>query len=126
MALPSTKSDAPIGLTLERSDFTAAGEVFEDTDGNLYVCGSFADRLDEGHRQWLTGMRRHQRRRTVVCAAPGHKRDLTKANSPEATTGRVGPHPIRQRVGCAVASGGTHCAENGPASWRQPGRQVVA
>ena len=42
----------------ERSDFTAAGEVFEDTDGNLYVCGSFADRLDEGHRQWLTGMRR--------------------------------------------------------------------
>ena len=90
------------------------------------VCGSFADRLDEGHRQWLTGMRRHQRRRTVVCAAPGHKRDLTKANSPEATTGRVGPHPIRQRVGCAVASGGTHCAINGPASWRQPGRQVVA
>jgi len=42
----------------ERSDFTAAGEVFEDTDGNLYVCGSYADRLDEGHRQWLTGMRR--------------------------------------------------------------------
>jgi phage terminase large subunit-like protein len=42
----------------ERSDFTAAGELYEDTDHNLYICGSYADRLDEGHRQWLTGMRR--------------------------------------------------------------------
>lgn len=42
----------------ERSDFTAAGEVFEDTEGNLFICGSYADRLEEGHRQWLTGMRR--------------------------------------------------------------------
>ncbi len=35
-----------VGLDLassanERSDFTAAGEIFEDTDGNLYVCGSY-------------------------------------------------------------------------------------
>jgi hypothetical protein len=42
----------------ERSDYTAAGEVYEDTDHNLYICGSYADRLHEGHRQWLTGMRR--------------------------------------------------------------------
>ena len=41
----------------ERSDYTALGEVCEDNEGNLYVVGSYADRLDEGHRQWLTGMR---------------------------------------------------------------------
>ena len=43
--------------TSERSDYTAVGEVAEDREGNLYICGSYAERLDEGHRQWLTGMR---------------------------------------------------------------------
>lgn len=41
----------------ERSDYTAMGEVCEDEDHNLYVVGSYADRLEEGHRAWLTGMR---------------------------------------------------------------------
>lgn len=42
----------------ETNDYTSLGEMVEDRDGNLYVVGSYADRLDEGHRQWLTGMRR--------------------------------------------------------------------
>ena len=41
----------------ERSDYTALGEIVEDDDHNLYVVGSYADRLDEGHRAWLTGLR---------------------------------------------------------------------
>lgn len=41
----------------ERSDYTALGEMCEDDAGNLYVVGSYADRLDEGHRTWLTGLK---------------------------------------------------------------------
>ena len=40
----------------ERSDYTAYVEVFEDTDLNLYICGSWRSRLDQGHRAWLTGV----------------------------------------------------------------------
>ena len=40
----------------ERSDFTSYVEVAEDGDHNLYIVGSFRERLDEGHRAWLTGM----------------------------------------------------------------------
>jgi hypothetical protein len=40
----------------ERSDYTAYVEVFEDTDRNLYICGSWRARLAEGHRAWLTGV----------------------------------------------------------------------
>lgn len=40
----------------ERSDYTAAVEWVEDDDGNLYLVGAFRKRLDEGHRQWLTGV----------------------------------------------------------------------
>jgi hypothetical protein len=39
----------------ERADFTAVVEWVEDTDGNLYLCGAWRARLDEGHRRWLTG-----------------------------------------------------------------------
>jgi hypothetical protein len=39
----------------ERSDYTAAVEVVEDAEHNLYFVGAFAARLDEGHRRWLTG-----------------------------------------------------------------------
>jgi predicted phage terminase large subunit-like protein len=49
-----------VGLDLaasksERSDYTAAVEVVEDGERNLYFVGAFAARLDEGHRRWLTG-----------------------------------------------------------------------
>jgi phage terminase large subunit-like protein len=50
-----------VGLDLaasknERSDYTAAVEVVEDSaDNALYFVGAFAARLDEGHRRWLTG-----------------------------------------------------------------------
>jgi predicted phage terminase large subunit-like protein len=49
-----------VGLDLaasksERSDYTAAVEVVEDAERNLYFVGAFAARLDEGHRRWLTG-----------------------------------------------------------------------
>src|ERR1019366_785288 len=47
----------PAASSKETSDFNALGEMAEDRDGNLYVCGSYADRLEAGHRQWLTGMR---------------------------------------------------------------------
>ncbi len=40
----------------ERSDYTAAVEWVEDSDHNLYLVGAFRKRLDEGHRQWLTGV----------------------------------------------------------------------
>ena len=39
----------------ERADFTAAAEWLEDADGNLYLCGAWHARLDEGHQAWLTG-----------------------------------------------------------------------
>jgi phage terminase large subunit-like protein len=42
--------------TKERSDYTAAVEWWEDAELNLYLVGSFRERLDEGHRVWLTGM----------------------------------------------------------------------
>lgn len=41
--------------TKERSDYTAVVEVVEDAERNLYLVGAWRDRLDEGHRAWLTG-----------------------------------------------------------------------
>lgn len=41
----------------ERSDYTAAVEVYEDEDANIYVVGVWRDRLVEGHRTWLSGVR---------------------------------------------------------------------
>jgi predicted phage terminase large subunit-like protein len=40
----------------QRSDYTSAVEVVEDDAHNLYVVGVWRDRLEEGHRQWLTGV----------------------------------------------------------------------
>jgi len=40
----------------QRSDFTAAVEVLEDNARNLYIVGAWHERLEEGHRQWLTGV----------------------------------------------------------------------
>ena len=40
----------------ERSDYTTLVEWVEDGDHNLYLVGAFRDRLDEGHRAWLTGV----------------------------------------------------------------------
>ena len=50
-----------VGLDLaitanQRSDYTAAVEVLEDNLHNLYVVGAWRERLEEGHRQWLTGL----------------------------------------------------------------------
>jgi len=39
----------------ERSDYTAAVEVIEAIDHDLYIVGAYQARLDEGHRKWLTG-----------------------------------------------------------------------
>ena len=39
----------------ERADYTAVVEWVEDANGNLYLCGAWHARLDEGHRRWLTG-----------------------------------------------------------------------
>jgi phage terminase large subunit-like protein len=52
--------------TKERADYTALGEMVEDDEGNLYVVGSYADRLGEGHRQWLTGMKHDELTHTEV------------------------------------------------------------
>jgi len=40
----------------ERSDYTAAVEIIEDKDYNLYIVGAYRSRMQEGHRQWLTGI----------------------------------------------------------------------
>jgi predicted phage terminase large subunit-like protein len=40
----------------QRSDYTAAVEVLEDNDRNIYIVGAWHERLEEGHRQWLTGV----------------------------------------------------------------------
>lgn len=42
--------------TKERSDYTAVTEWLEDAEHNLYFVGGYRDRLDQGHRAWLTGM----------------------------------------------------------------------
>jgi phage terminase large subunit-like protein len=47
--------DLAIG-TSQRSDYTAAVEVLEDAEHNLYVVGAWRERLQEGTRQWLTGV----------------------------------------------------------------------
>ena len=47
----------------ERSDYTAAVEVVEGVDHDLYIVGAFQARLDEGHRRWLTGVGRRRRLR---------------------------------------------------------------
>ncbi len=39
----------------ERSDYTAVVEWAEDSDHTLYLVGAWHERLDEGHRAWLTG-----------------------------------------------------------------------
>lgn len=43
----------------ERSDYTAAVEIVEDADKNLYVVGAYRERLVQGHQQWLTGVDRN-------------------------------------------------------------------
>ena len=40
----------------ERSDYTAAVELLEDAEHNIYVVGAWRARLQEGHRAWLTGV----------------------------------------------------------------------
>jgi len=40
----------------ERSDYTAAVEILEDSEHNLYIVGAWRARLQEGHRAWLTGI----------------------------------------------------------------------
>ena len=40
----------------QRSDYTAAVEVLEDDEHNLYVVGAWSARLEEGHCGWLTGL----------------------------------------------------------------------
>jgi predicted phage terminase large subunit-like protein len=40
----------------ERSDYTAAVEVLEDDQHNLYVAGAWHARLEESHGPWLTGL----------------------------------------------------------------------
>jgi len=42
--------------TKERSDYTAAVEVLEDAEHNLYVIGAWRARLEGSHRAWLTGL----------------------------------------------------------------------
>ena len=42
----------------ERSDYTAAVEVVEDDDHNLYVVGAYRTRIQQGHQKWLTGVDR--------------------------------------------------------------------
>src|SRR5450759_185885 len=37
--------------TKERSDYTAAVEIVEDAEHNLYLCGAWRERLEDGHRQ---------------------------------------------------------------------------
>jgi predicted phage terminase large subunit-like protein len=40
----------------ERSDYTAAVEVLEDEEHNLYVLGAYRTRIQQGHQKWLTGV----------------------------------------------------------------------
>jgi len=40
----------------ERSDYTAAVEVLEDEEHNLYVLGAYRTRIQQGHQKWLTGI----------------------------------------------------------------------
>jgi hypothetical protein len=40
----------------ERSDYTAAVEVVEDEEHNLYVVGAYRTRIQQGHQKWLTGV----------------------------------------------------------------------
>jgi predicted phage terminase large subunit-like protein len=40
----------------ERSDYTAAVEILEDEEHNMYVVGAYRTRIQQGHRQWLTGI----------------------------------------------------------------------
>lgn len=42
----------------ERSDYTAAVEVVEDEEHNLYVVGAYRTRIQQGHQKWLTGVER--------------------------------------------------------------------
>jgi len=39
----------------EQSDYTAVVEWVEDADRNLYFCGAWRARLDEGHRRGQEG-----------------------------------------------------------------------
>ena len=42
--------------TSQRSDYTAAVEVLEDAEHNLYVVGAWRERLEDGIGHWLTGV----------------------------------------------------------------------
>jgi predicted phage terminase large subunit-like protein len=55
----------------ERADFTAAVEWVTDSDENLYLVGAWRERLDEGHRRWLTGLEDGGTRATVGPAIAG-------------------------------------------------------
>jgi hypothetical protein len=47
--------DLAIGAN-QRSDYTTCVEAVEDDQHNLYITAAWRDRLEDGHRQWLTGL----------------------------------------------------------------------
>jgi hypothetical protein len=51
----------------QRSDYTAAVEALEDDEHNLYIVGAWRERLEDGHRPWLTGLHDDG---TLVAAGP--------------------------------------------------------
>jgi phage terminase large subunit-like protein len=40
----------------QRSDYTACVEAVEDDEHNVYIVAAWRERLEDGHRQWLTGL----------------------------------------------------------------------
>jgi hypothetical protein len=47
--------DLAIGAN-QRSDYTTCVEAVEDDQHNLYITAAWRERLEDGHRQWLTGL----------------------------------------------------------------------
>jgi len=58
--------DLAIGST-QRSDYTTCVEAVEDDEHNLYIVGAWRERLEDGHRPWLTGLHDDG---TLVAAGP--------------------------------------------------------
>jgi len=81
----------------QRSDWTAAVEYLEDGEGNLYLCGAWRERLEDGHRQWLTGLD-DTGNLIVPGPASGPRLSWPLAQLPNAFVGTSGDEPYPRPI----------------------------
>jgi predicted phage terminase large subunit-like protein len=89
--------DLALGAS-QRSDWTAAVEYLEDGEGNLYLCGAWRARLEDGHRHWLTGLDDAGNLIASGPAASGPRLSWPLGKLPSAIVGTHGAEPYPRPI----------------------------